>query len=238
MQDNTIGDSHLEDMVEFADNPEPRCPCVLLLDVSGSMRGSRIEALNNALQTFRQEITSDSLTALRAEIAVVEFDHEIRVIQDFTTADEFQPPTLAADRGGTRIAAAIKSGLRMAEERKQAYRANAIAYFRPIVMVLTDGYPEHDTPEDIQDAAQQVKEAEEGSHAAVFSFVVEPIVINGHDPIAELSAMMAPRRPALPLYEAQLNGIFQWLANSVEAMTHSQPGDRVSLPALEGYLEV
>ena len=47
MQDNTISDSHLEDMVEFVDNPEPRCPCVLLLDVSGSMTGSRIQALNN-----------------------------------------------------------------------------------------------------------------------------------------------------------------------------------------------
>ena len=28
---------------EFADNPEPRCPCLLLLDVSGSMAGGKIE---------------------------------------------------------------------------------------------------------------------------------------------------------------------------------------------------
>ena len=28
----------LEDQVEFAENPEPRCPCVLLLDTSGSMK--------------------------------------------------------------------------------------------------------------------------------------------------------------------------------------------------------
>jgi uncharacterized protein with von Willebrand factor type A (vWA) domain len=27
----------LEDAVEFAENPDPRCPCVLLLDTSGSM---------------------------------------------------------------------------------------------------------------------------------------------------------------------------------------------------------
>ena len=36
----------LEDVVEFAENPEPRCPCVLLLDTSGSMQGAPIEALN------------------------------------------------------------------------------------------------------------------------------------------------------------------------------------------------
>jgi hypothetical protein len=28
--------------VEFADNPEPRCACLLLLDTSGSMKGAKI----------------------------------------------------------------------------------------------------------------------------------------------------------------------------------------------------
>jgi hypothetical protein len=33
--------------VEFAENPEPRCPCILLLDTSGSMQGAPIRELNN-----------------------------------------------------------------------------------------------------------------------------------------------------------------------------------------------
>jgi uncharacterized protein with von Willebrand factor type A (vWA) domain len=36
----------LDEVVEFAENPEPRCPCVLLLDTSGSMQGTPINALN------------------------------------------------------------------------------------------------------------------------------------------------------------------------------------------------
>ena len=31
---------------EFAENPEPRCPCLLLLDTSASMRGRPIAELN------------------------------------------------------------------------------------------------------------------------------------------------------------------------------------------------
>jgi uncharacterized protein with von Willebrand factor type A (vWA) domain len=31
---------------DFALNPEPRCPCLLLLDVSGSMAGEPITELN------------------------------------------------------------------------------------------------------------------------------------------------------------------------------------------------
>ena len=39
---------------EFADNPEPRCPCLLLLDVSGSMAGGKIEELNAGLKAFEE----------------------------------------------------------------------------------------------------------------------------------------------------------------------------------------
>ena len=228
---NSISDSHLEDMVEFVDNPEPRCPCVLLLDVSGSMMGSRIQSLNEGIQAFKDEVTNDSLTALRAEIAVVAFNHEVSVVQDFVTADQFQPTTLTAG-GGTCIAAAINTGLDMVEERKRAYRANGIAYYRPIVMLLTDGYPEHDTPQAIDEATQRVKDAEAGSHAAVFSFGID----DGAD-IAKLTSMMAPQRPAKPLEQAQLSGIFQWLANSVAAISSSQVGDRIRLPSQDDYLD-
>ncbi|HHJ3527691.1 TPA: hypothetical protein ACQJSE_004482, partial [Escherichia coli] len=31
---------------DSASNPEPRCPCILLLDVSGSMNGRPINELN------------------------------------------------------------------------------------------------------------------------------------------------------------------------------------------------
>jgi hypothetical protein len=41
---------------EFADNPEPRCPCLLLLDTSGSMQGAPISELNRGLVAFKDEL--------------------------------------------------------------------------------------------------------------------------------------------------------------------------------------
>lgn len=61
----------LEDAVEFAENPEPRCPCVLLLDTSGSMQGAAIDALNQGLRTFQEELTKDALASKQVEVAVV-----------------------------------------------------------------------------------------------------------------------------------------------------------------------
>jgi hypothetical protein len=40
---------------EFADNPEPRCPCLLLLDNSGSMARRPISELNAGLTLFKEE---------------------------------------------------------------------------------------------------------------------------------------------------------------------------------------
>ena len=58
---------------EFADNPEPRCPCLLLLDTSGSMDGPAIEELNNGLILFKHELSADALAMKRVEVAVVTF---------------------------------------------------------------------------------------------------------------------------------------------------------------------
>ena len=56
---------------DFASNPEPRCPCILLLDVSGSMSGRPINELNAGLVTFRDELLADPLALKRVELGIV-----------------------------------------------------------------------------------------------------------------------------------------------------------------------
>lgn len=46
---------------KFADNPEPRCPCLLLLDNSGSMAGQPLAELNAGLVQFKDELAADFL---------------------------------------------------------------------------------------------------------------------------------------------------------------------------------
>jgi uncharacterized protein YegL len=129
--------SQLEEAVEFAENPEPRCPCVLLLDTSSSMRGAPITALNEGLRAFRDDLMQDSLALRRVEVAVVTFDSDIQLVQDFVTVDRFDPPTLTA-QGYTHMGAAIHQALDMVQGRKEQYRANGVAYYRPwVFMILT-----------------------------------------------------------------------------------------------------
>lgn len=57
----------------FADNPEPRCPCLLLLDISSSMKGKPLDELNQGLVTFKQELNADILASKRVEVSIVTF---------------------------------------------------------------------------------------------------------------------------------------------------------------------
>ena len=222
---DTVG---VYDQAEFADNPEARCSIVLILDVSRSMTGPPVDTVNRALIKFRDIIREDSVTALRADVAVIAFDHEARVVQDFTNGTDFDPPTLAAS-GGTNYSKAINLALDIIEARKQSYRDSGIAYYRSLAYFLTDGYPEHDTPADLAQAAARLSEMEQSRGVAFFSFgISEP----GYPAdLGELAKLAPPHRQPQELTNMeQLDGSIQWLSRSVAAVSQSQPGENIRLP--------
>jgi len=103
----------------FAENTEPRCPCLLLLDTSGSMAGEAIRQLNDGLRTFESEIKADSLSAKRVEVALVTFG-PVAVQQDFVSVDQFFAPELETS-GATPMGAAVEKACELLEERKKVY---------------------------------------------------------------------------------------------------------------------
>ena len=230
----TIQDSvGVYDQAEFADNPESRCSIVLILDVSGSMgfpeHDRPIDTVNNALVKFGEIIKEDSVTALRADVAIIEFDHEARVAMDFTNGTDFQPPTLTT-KGGTKYSDAVNLALDIIEARKQSYRDGGIAYYRSLAYFLTDGIPEHDKDAGhFARAAARLHEAEENRSVAFFSFV---ITSEGYEvDLSKLNELAPPSRPPKELTNmAQLDGSIQWLSRSVGAVSQSRPGEGIRLP--------
>lgn len=211
----------LEDAVEFAENPEPRCPCVLLLDTSGSMRGEPIVALSEGLRAFKEDLMKDPLASRRVELAVVTFDSEVKVVQDFVTVDQFVPPELAA-QGQTFMGSAIHKALDMIQTRKSTYRANGVAYYRPWVFMITDGEPQGEPESVVQQAAQRLKNDEANKRVAFFAVGVESANMSK---LAELVVRAPVKLIGLNFVE-----MFVWLSRSMEKVAQSKTDEQVALP--------
>jgi uncharacterized protein YegL len=140
--------------VSLATNPEPRCPCVLLLDVSGSMSEvvadsgkdlgytiqqdgktynavqggvTRIDLLNQGIEAYRADVQADPLASQRVEVSVVTFGGNVNTVVDFVTAGEFSCPVLTAN-GGTPMGAGIRQAVEAIKQRKLAYKQSGLHY--------------------------------------------------------------------------------------------------------------
>lgn len=204
---------------EFVDNPEPRCPVILLCDTSGSMSGAPINALNTGLADFREDVYKDEQASLRVEVALVTFG-PVRLTQEFVTIDNFVPPQLKAD-GVTPMGEAIEYALDLLEERKETYKNNGVQYYRPWVFLITDGAP----TDSWYNAAQQMRQAEMQRRLVFFAVGVEGADMN------TLRQIAPPERPPVLLNGLDFRSMFQWLSTSMKRVSSSQVGGTmITLP--------
>ncbi len=214
---------------ETPDNYEQKCLCTLILDTSGSMSGQPIRELNRGLQEFYAAIEEDLIAANRLEVSITTFGSNIKTIQEPALIDNFDMPTLNIG-GTTRLVDAVRQAMRKTEERKQWYKETGQPYYRPIMVLITDGEPDRD-----QDVAGLSKEIQAAIDSKKFTFWGLGVKGFNHQVLNQICPNNAP---ALPLSGYKFSEFFKWLSNSIGIITQSKEGESIDLPPVSDWAQM
>jgi uncharacterized protein YegL len=209
---------------DFANNPESRCPCMLLLDTSGSMGGVPIRELNEGIEIFKNELVQDSLATKRVEVGIITFG-PVFLESDFQTVDNFYPKQLVAS-GDTPAGAAITMGIDLINKRKQVYKDAGVGYYKPWIILITDGAP----TDNWSRAAELIREGEARNQFAFFTIGVEGA---NFDTLRQLGV-----REPIKLKGLMFREFFLWLSGSLKSVSSKNPGENNKLLPPSGWADL
>ncbi|GHU63497.1 hypothetical protein AGMMS49983_07070 [Clostridia bacterium] len=140
-----------------AENTATRIPVVLCLDVSYSMvDNGGFEALNTGVEAFFETCKKDSVNKYGFDVAIVTFGAEgVIKHQDFRPIwNQTDCPTFSFNKellinkdlwiDGTPMGRGVDLSMQGLDIRKNEYKENAIGYYQPWLVIITDGQPTDD----------------------------------------------------------------------------------------------
>lgn len=215
-----------EDLEVYAGMRLPICLC---LDVSGSMdhladpkdiRSKKITELNKGIQEFYQELQNDEITKYTAEVAIVTFGGnattgkfaEVKTVRDFSRVEiQGDAPVLSA-YGYTPMGEAVNQALDLLEKRKKQYKDYGNTYYRPWLVIMSDGRPEGHSPAELARAKQRV-------HKDAMEKKVVPISVSiGRlDPEAQRNLTELGDGLCISMTRRKFLEFFRWLHKSVSS---------------------
>ncbi|MFA0815521.1 MAG: VWA domain-containing protein [Anaerofustis sp.] len=190
---------------------ESHMACLLLVDTSGSMQGNPIDELNAALNKFKLEVCEDRATRDILDIAIVEFNNEPNVVQEFMPVEYMEAVKLTA-QGGTNMAPAIELALNMVNERSRFYGRTGSQPYKPWVIMISDGYGG-----DIDEIAQTIRDMEENNKLRFFSL--------GVDDYDSTILHKLSGKKVMKLRGYDFTGFFDWVNKSMRSVSVSSPGE-------------
>lgn len=217
---NTV-DRDTADLMPYALNPDPRCAAVLVLDRSGSMEvEDAIGKLNAGLRVLKEELSNDELAAKRIELGIVSYGGDVTIDAEIGALDDFEPMELQAS-SNTPLAEAMDTALNMVKRQIGTYKEAGIAYYKPWILLITDGLPT-DPVEEVDDVVNALQESQQKGMVTVFAVGVDQADFKTLD---RMTYKFAPKK----LSNVKWSEFFIWLSVSLKKISASNPDEKVKL---------
>jgi len=201
---------------------ESHMALVFVLDISHSMQGDAIEQLNAGLNRFKEEVCKDKQTRDILDVAIIEFNDEFRVVQQFVPV-EFMNYVQMRASGPTKFTGPIREALKMVDERSRFYRRSGSEPYKPWVLLVTDGTP----LDDIQEVSKEVARMQDEGKVRFIALGVE-----GYNRVALRQLTDVVFR----MNGTNFSEFFDWVGKSMRAVSTTAPGQKPPLPNISGNI--
>jgi uncharacterized protein YegL len=214
---------------------DAKCCLVLALDVSGSMGEPKsnppINALNEGIKILYDEVKEDDVASQRLEIGIITFDHRVNVLMEPKNVYEFSSmPHLTTD-GSTALVDGAREAIRMARAAKKYYKDTNQDYYRPWIILITDG-----APDDLQDVVGLASEVKFGMDNKDFHFFAVGVEGANMQILEQIShpTKMRPRK----LQGLKFKEFFEWLSKSMGQIANSNKEAKVNIsPGMDDWAD-
>ena len=197
--------------IDILEVGEVLTPTIFALDASSSMSGSKINELNQGIREYAEDINADSALRASVDVAVVTFDGKgAHCLNPFTLAPNFIPKKVET-YGGTPLGAGVNMALDMLEKRKETYRVSQGNYYRPWLIVMSDG----EANDSWQAAAARIKQMEANKQV-----ICQPLGI-GAQADFNMLRQLSSENQAQGLDVTMLKDFFKLLSRSQRAVIES-----------------
>jgi uncharacterized protein YegL len=193
---------------------------VFVLDVSYSMDGLPILQLNEGLNRFKTEVCKDKVTRDVLDVAIIQFNNNYEVVQDFVPIEYMDHVQLVAD-GSTKYTEPIRAAIRMVDERSRFYRRSGSEPYKPWILLVTDGEP----LDDITAVAQEVQAMQDAEKARFIALGVGDF---------DLATLKRITDVVFRMEGTDFSSFFDWVGKSMRSVSTTAPGEKPPLPPLEG----
>lgn len=194
---------------------------VLLLDTSSSMVGTGIVNLNFALDSFmnwhKKRPDSESI-----DVAVVTFNSEAQVINEFAPLSRLEIPDLSAS-GSTNLHAGLLTAYSLIKGKRRQYANLMVSSFVPWIILITDGLPNEQ-----QSCIDFVKEKEDRGRFYLYGFGT-----SGYD--KEFMSRLCAPGALFEFDESNFEGTFKFISDSLSKLSDSKTDEETTFPNHREY---
>lgn len=210
-------------------------PFYVVADVSGSMAGAPLDAINNSLPDLHDAIRTDLVVADKVRFGMIDFADDGQVQLPLSDLSEVSGMPTLSTRGGTSYAAAFWTTRQVITADVDAMRQQGMKVFRPAIFFFSDGEPTDDKAVWTK-ALSELQSTDFAYHPNIISFGFGEADSQVLGAVATLKCFMASQSvsPAQALKE-----FVKALVKSIVKSGHTVDGDKVQVELVkpEGFEE-